>query len=131
MIGDNLWVYLSQSPLLWLTVTLLAYMVGDGIYRWSGKAAWANPLLTSIVIVIGILLATGVTYDTYFEGAQFVHFLLGPVTVALAASPPSSPRSGWRWRSVPTGRRSCRWRRSRSPRRSPWAWPTRSAACRP
>lgn len=84
MIGDNLWVYLSQSPLLWLTVTLLAYMVGDGIYRWSGKAAWANPLLTSIVIVIGILLATGVTYDTYFEGAQFVHFLLGPVTVALA-----------------------------------------------
>ena len=84
MIGDNLWVYLSQSPLLWLTVTLLAYMVGDGIYRWSGKAAWANPLLTSIVIVIGILLGTGVTYDTYFEGAQFVHFLLGPVTVALA-----------------------------------------------
>lgn len=84
MIGENLWVYLSQSPLLWLTVTLLAYMVADAIYRASGKAAWANPLLISIAIVIGILLATGVTYDTYFEGAQFVHFLLGPVTVALA-----------------------------------------------
>ena len=31
-----------------------------------------------------MLLVTGTPYDTYFEGAQFVHFLLGPATVALA-----------------------------------------------
>ncbi|HKY95089.1 MAG TPA: LrgB family protein [Kiloniellales bacterium] len=84
MIGEELWVYLRQSPLLWLTVTLVAYMVGYGIYTRSGKQAWANPLLLSVGIVIAILLATGTPYDTYFEGAQFVHFLLGPVTVALA-----------------------------------------------
>jgi predicted murein hydrolase (TIGR00659 family) len=27
---------------------------------------------------------TGTPYKTYFEGAQFVHFMLGPATVALA-----------------------------------------------
>jgi predicted murein hydrolase (TIGR00659 family) len=31
-----------------------------------------------------LLKATGTTYQTYFDGAQFVHFLLGPATVALA-----------------------------------------------
>jgi putative effector of murein hydrolase len=35
--------------------------------------------------VIGaILLLTGTPYPNYFDGAQFVHFLLGPATVALA-----------------------------------------------
>ena len=36
-------------------------------------------------MLLGLLLwATGTSYDTYFEGAQFVHFLLGPATVCLA-----------------------------------------------
>jgi predicted murein hydrolase (TIGR00659 family) len=34
--------------------------------------------------LIGILVrATGTPYATYFDGAQFIHFLLGPATVAL------------------------------------------------
>jgi predicted murein hydrolase (TIGR00659 family) len=31
-----------------------------------------------------VLVAGGMTYQRYFAGAQFVHFLLGPATVALA-----------------------------------------------
>ncbi len=31
-----------------------------------------------------LLLLTGTPYQRYFDGAQFVHFLLGPTTVALA-----------------------------------------------
>ena len=27
----SLWVYLSQSPLLWLTVTLLVYAIADAV----------------------------------------------------------------------------------------------------
>jgi predicted murein hydrolase (TIGR00659 family) len=38
----------------------------------------------AIALVAVTLLATGTPYRTYFEGAQFVHFLLGPATVALA-----------------------------------------------
>lgn len=30
------------------------------------------------------MLATGVPYQTYFAGAQFIHFWLGPAVVALA-----------------------------------------------
>lgn len=37
-----------------------------------------------MVILILLLKGTGTDYQTYFQGAQFVHFLLGPATVALA-----------------------------------------------
>jgi predicted murein hydrolase (TIGR00659 family) len=36
------------------------------------------------VALVLALKATGTGYPAYFEGAQFVHFLLGPATVALA-----------------------------------------------
>ena len=38
----------------------------------------------AVAILILVLWATGTPYESYFEGAQFVHFLLGPATVALA-----------------------------------------------
>jgi predicted murein hydrolase (TIGR00659 family) len=41
-------------------------------------------VLLSVLALVAILWATGTPYATYFEGAQFVHFLLGPATVALA-----------------------------------------------
>ncbi|MEI2422770.1 LrgB family protein, partial [Arthrospira platensis SPKY2] len=41
-------------------------------------------MLVAMLALIGLLLVTGTSYDTYFEGAQFIHFLLGPATVALA-----------------------------------------------
>ena len=78
------WVYLSASPLLGLTLTLLAYQAAVWIFRRSGQRAWANPVLIAIVLITIFLSATGTPYLRYFEGAQFVHFLLGPATVALA-----------------------------------------------
>jgi putative effector of murein hydrolase len=30
-----------------------------------------------------VLRLSGTEYQTYFNGAQFIHFLLGPATVAL------------------------------------------------
>ena len=43
-----------------------------------------SALLVSAVLVIALLGITGTPFPTYFEGAQFVHFMLGPATVALA-----------------------------------------------
>jgi predicted murein hydrolase (TIGR00659 family) len=37
-----------------------------------------------VAILLATLSASDTEYETYFEGAQFVHFLLGPATVALA-----------------------------------------------
>ena len=80
----QIWVYLSASPLLHLTMTLLAYQASLYLYRRGKLSPLLNPVLLSILMIVGVLLATGTRYPTYFDGAQFVHFLLGPATVALA-----------------------------------------------
>jgi len=80
----SLWVYLSQSPLLWLTVTLLVYSITDAVSLATGRHPLANPVLHAMWIIGAFLLVTGTSYMTYFAGAQSVHFLLGPATVALA-----------------------------------------------
>lgn len=81
---DLLWVYLQQEPLFWLTATLAAYAVGHGLHRASGGAPLANSVVIAILLLVGLLTLTGTSYATYFDGAQFVHFLLGPATVLLA-----------------------------------------------
>ncbi|WP_411956596.1 LrgB family protein [Paracoccus homiensis] len=78
-----IWSYLSQGPLLWLTATLAAYLLGDAAFRASHRQSWANPVLIAIILLALLLGVTGTDYATYFEGAQFVHFMLGPATVAL------------------------------------------------
>ncbi len=80
----EIWSYLSRGPLLWLTATLAAYAVGDAAFRASGRRPYVNPVLIAVALLAVLLLATDTPYPTYFEGAQFVHFLLGPATVALA-----------------------------------------------
>jgi predicted murein hydrolase (TIGR00659 family) len=79
-----LWAYLSQTPLLWLTVTLLAYVAADRISLASRRHPLCNPVLIAVAVIALVLWSTGTSYPVYFEGAKFVHFLLGPATVALA-----------------------------------------------
>ncbi len=81
---NEIWVYLSATPLLGLTVTLLAYLLAFSIYRRLGMHPLANPVAIAVLLLVLLLSITGTPYKTYFEGAQFVHFLLGPATVALA-----------------------------------------------
>lgn len=80
----QLWLHLSKMPLLWLTLTLLAYQAGTWLYRRFGLNPLLNPVLTAVTILVLLLKFTNTDYQTYFHGAQFIHFLLGPATVALA-----------------------------------------------
>lgn len=80
----TLWVYLSASPLLWLTATLGAYLLADTIQARLGRHPLANPVLLAVAMLVTVLALTRTPYRTYFDGAQFVHFMLGPATVALA-----------------------------------------------
>lgn len=80
----ELWVYLSATPLFGLTATLVVYVLAQALYGRLNQAAWANPVLWSVVALASLLTVTGVDYPTYFSGAQFIHFLLGPAVVALA-----------------------------------------------
>jgi len=79
-----LYTYLSTSPLLWTTVTLVVFQAGDWLFRRSGNNPLLNPIVTSVAVLIGVLAVSGTTYQTYFAGAQFIHFLLGSAIVALA-----------------------------------------------
>ena len=81
---SNIWVYLPPSPLVELTITLLVYNLAYRLHVRANYNPLLNPVLTSIVVLIAFLLATGTSYEQYFEGGQFIHFLLGPATVALA-----------------------------------------------
>ena len=80
----QIWVFLAQSPLLWLTITVLVYLGALALYRRSGLNPLVNPVLVSVAAIVTVLLLTRTPYPQYFEGAKFVHFLIGPATVALA-----------------------------------------------
>ncbi len=80
----DIWVYLSGSPLFALVLTLGAYALGLAIYERTHKHPLANPVLIALVLVASVLSWADMPYATYFEGAQFVHFLLGTATVSLA-----------------------------------------------
>jgi predicted murein hydrolase (TIGR00659 family) len=80
----QIWVYLARDPLAALTATLLAWMAAlrlAALCRWHPAA---NPVLFAVALLAAGLLLSGIDYAAYFRGAQFVHFLLGPATVALA-----------------------------------------------
>ncbi len=80
----DIWVYLSTTPLLGLTITLLVYQGAYWIYRRANFNPLLNPVALAVATLVLLLTLTGTPYQTYFDGAQFVHFLLGPATVALA-----------------------------------------------
>ena len=81
-LGD-IWVYLAASP-------ARTYDHADRLsdradhLRDGALQSTREPVLISVALLVVVLLESGTPYATYFEGAQFVHFLLGPATVALA-----------------------------------------------
>jgi len=80
----QLWVYLSTTPLFGLTATIVTYVLAQALYLCVGQAPWANPVLWTVLVLAVLLTLSGTPYPTYFSGAQFIHFLLGPAVVALA-----------------------------------------------
>jgi len=80
----ELWIYLSATPLFGLTATVVTYVLAHGAYLRVKQAPWANPVLWTVVTLVALLAISDTPYPSYFAGAQFIHFLLGPAVVALA-----------------------------------------------
>lgn len=84
MLFHHLWVPLSRTPAFGIAVTLICYQFACWLQRLAHGHPLCNPVLIAISAVIMLLLLTGTSYQTYFKGAAWIHFLLKPATVALA-----------------------------------------------
>ncbi len=81
---STIWVYLSASPLAGLTITLMAYVFAQHLYQTFNHNPLLHPVLIAAAMLISFLLLSDTSYEDYFKGGQYVHFLLGPATVGLA-----------------------------------------------
>lgn len=75
--------FLTSSVFLGVFISLVSYGIGCLLKK---KLKWSilNPLLISIILTIVLLLVLDVDYDTYYEGAKYISYLLTPATIALA-----------------------------------------------
>ena len=82
--AERLAALLADSPVPWLTLTVLAYLGAVWLYHQSGSSPYLIPILPAVVVVVSVLLLTGTPYPLYFEHVEALYFLIGPATVALA-----------------------------------------------
>jgi len=75
---------LWTTPFPGISVTLLTYWVCLRLQRRARGHALANPVAASILVLVILLEVAKLPYPTYFASARFLHYLLGPATVALA-----------------------------------------------
>ncbi len=77
------WQALIHHPLFGVGITLGAYQLAMAVYE---KTRWVflQPVLVSMLTVIGILLACGLSFAEYKDSAAALTLFLGPATVALA-----------------------------------------------
>ena len=65
-----------------IILSFLAFEVGKWINS-KVKNPIANPLLIAILLVIGFLKITGIPYEHYKLGGDFIAFFIAPATVAM------------------------------------------------
>ena len=66
-----------------IILTIIAFEIGVTI-RNKWRNPLLNPILIATILIIGFLTVTGISYDTYKVGGDYISFFLGPVTVLLA-----------------------------------------------
>lgn len=75
--------FFIHSLFFGVLVSLMGYELGIFLKKKTGLSVM-NPLLISILFVIGFLLLFHIDYETYNAGGQYLSYLLTPATVCLA-----------------------------------------------
>ncbi len=70
--------------LMAICLTMGIYFLAEQLYIRCKRSPLAHPVLLSIFSLMGILTLLGWDYEHYRQDTAFIHFLLGPATVALA-----------------------------------------------
>lgn len=74
---------MENSLYIGFLISLASYAMGVWLRKKTGLS-FVNPLLVSILLVIGFLLLTGVSYNSYAAGSEIISYLLTPATICLA-----------------------------------------------
>lgn len=72
-----------HHPLFGIAITLGAYQLALAAYEKT-RLVFLQPVLISMLVLIGVLTACGVSYVEYRKSTEILSVLLGPATVALA-----------------------------------------------
>ena len=73
---------IMSNPIILLAITFGIYYVARQIQKWTGWVV-LNPILITIAALIALLQLTGISYETYKQGGQYIDFWLKPAIVAL------------------------------------------------
>ena len=73
---------LTNSEIFDLTLVVGTYLVALSLYKKT-KISLLHPLITSILVIILVLKALDIPYESFRRGSHLIHFLLGPSVVAL------------------------------------------------
>ena len=74
---------LFQGPFFFIGLCLIVYLLACRLQRRT-RQAWLNPLLVSIVSLIGILSLLKIPYAQFKEGTSAIAMMLTPATCVLA-----------------------------------------------
>lgn len=75
---------LLHLPLFWATLTIAVFILGQYAYRITGNNPFAQPVLVGLVLIIAVVGITDTSFETYMQGGDYLHQMLGPVVVMLA-----------------------------------------------
>ena len=73
---------IMSNPIILLAITFGIYYVARQIQKRTGWVV-LNPILITIAALIALLQLTGISYETYEQGGQYIEFWLKPAIVAL------------------------------------------------
>lgn len=72
-----------NSPLFGILLTLVTFEIGVTISK-KFKYSFLNPLLIANILIVGFLLFTGISLESYNVGGDYISVMLSPATVVLA-----------------------------------------------
>lgn len=72
------------DPLFGLGFTLVVYQAAVWLQHRCRGFVLLNPVLVSVSVIVLVLKCSGIAYPDYMRGGQYISYLLGPATVALA-----------------------------------------------
>jgi len=86
--GDlyHVWVYLQSGPQLGLVATLLVWQAATWLDRRTGHAAWSNPIMVSIAVLVAV---TAGSVTASVSAMLLAHALGAPRDVVISMAPKS------------------------------------------